>query len=359
MLPTDSPYGGWASSGEIDIMESVNVADRIYGTLHFGAPWPNNASSGDTVSDGTDYAAGFHDYAIEWDPDEIRWYLDGALFHAVTSDQWYSTQGGGNDRAPFDVPFHILLNVAVGGNFPGNPTGASQFPQTLEVDYVRVYAAQQAPFGGAAHAVPGAVECEDFDDGTDGQSYHDCDAANNGGAYRDSGVDIQNASPDGYNIGWMCAGEWLEYTVDAEAAGEYELAARVASLSTGGSFRIEVAGQDRSGTIAVPATGGWQTWTEVTGLVTLDAGEQVIRFVNLGTAGQGYNLDRFTFSAAATPPCSDADVAEPLGTLDFFDVAAFLSAFASGDPSADMNADGTLDFFDVSAYLALFAAGCP
>ena len=358
MLPTNSPYGGWASSGEIDIMESVNIADRIYGTLHFGAPWPNNSANGNTVQNGTNFGQDFHTYAIEWEPDQIRWYLDGSLFHIVTSDQWYSSQATGNNRAPFDVPFHILLNIAVGGNFPGNPNGSSVFPQTMEVDYVRVYEAQQAPFGDGPHVLPGVIEAEDFDLGTDGQSYHDCDAGNNGGAYRDTGVDIQNSTPSGYNIGWMCESEWLEYTIDAPAAGAYEVIARVSSLSTGGSFRFEVDGQDRSGTIAVPATGGWQTWTTVSGTVQLDAGEQVIRFVNLGAAGQGYNLDSFTFPATHAG-CSAADLAEPYGVLDFFDVATFLGLFAAMDPAGDFIADGSFDFFDVAGFLGTFAEGCP
>lgn len=358
MLPTDSPYGGWASSGEIDIMESVNTATTIYGTIHHGAPWPNNQHNGNTVNNGTNYGLDFHEYAIEWEPDQIRWYLDGELFHSVDSSQWYSTQGTGNERAPFDVPFHILLNVAVGGNFPGNPNGGSVFPQTLEVDYVRVYEAQQAPYGDGPHAIPGVIEAEDFDLGAEGQSYHDCDAGNNGGAYRQTGVDIQNATPSGYNIGWMCEGEWLEYTVDVPVTGAYALGARVASLSTGGSFRFEVDGQDRSGAIAVPVTSGWQTWTTAGGTVQLDAGEQVIRFVNLGAAGEGYNLDSFTF-AATNPACSSADMAEPYGVLDFFDVAAFLGLFAAMEPGGDFNSDGSFDFFDVAGYLGSFSEGCP
>ncbi len=357
MLPTDSPYGGWASSGEIDIVESVNTATTIYGTIHHGAPWPNNQSNGNAVTTGIDYALGFHEYAIEWEPDEIRWYLDGALFHTVTSNQWFSSVATGNPRAPFDVPFHLLLNVAVGGNFPGDPNGSASYPQTLEVDYVRVFEQQQAPFGGTPHAVPGVIEAEDFDTGFNGQSYFDCDPGNNGGAYRDTGVDLQTSSESGYNIGWMCQGEWLEYTVDVANAGMYQIETRVASPSTGGSFRLEVDGQDLTGPIQVPVSGGWQNWVTVTGTLELEAGEQVIRFANLGGALDAYNLNVFTFSAIGG--CSDADIVEPLGVLDFFDIAAFLSLFSASDPSADYVDDGVFDFFDVAAYLSLFADGCP
>jgi len=295
---------------------------------------------------------------VEWEPDSIRWYLDGVLFHTVTSDDWYSSVAPGNNRAPFDVPFHILLNIAVGGNFPGNPSGSASYPQTLEVDYVRVYERVQVPYGGSPHAIPGTIESEDFDEGANGQSYNDCDGGNNGGAYRETDVDIQSSNEGDFNIGWVCEGEWLEYSVDVQNAGTYELSTRVASLSTGGAFRIEVDGVDRSGTISFPGTGGWQNWTDVVGQVELDAGEQVIRFVNMGTPTQGYNLTRMIFTALDNG-CSSADLAEPTGTLDIFDVFAYLDLFSAADPIADFTGDGSHDIFDVFAFLDVFAAGCP
>jgi|GEM_PF-1341350 len=141
MLPTNSPYGGWAASGEIDIMESINDANRVYGTIHYGDYWPNNASTGGSYGGGIDYSAGFHVMAIEWEPDQIRWYMDGIQYASVNSSTWWSVAAPGNPRAPFDTPFHMLLNIAVGGDWPGYPDGSTQFPQTLEVDYVRVYQA--------------------------------------------------------------------------------------------------------------------------------------------------------------------------------------------------------------------------
>jgi len=357
MLPTDSPYGGWASSGEIDIMESVNAATTIFGTIHHGAPWPNNQANGATVDNGTNFSQDFHEYAVEWDPDEIRWYLDGQQFHSVTSDQWFSSLGEGNVQAPFNVPFHILLNIAVGGNFPGNPDGSAVYPQTLEVDYVRVYERVQTPFGGSAHPIPGVIEAEDFDFGTNGQSYQDCDTTNNGGDYRDTGVDIQAATESGFNVGWICEGEWIEYTTLVESAGEYQIDALVASQTTGGSFHIEVEGMDLTGSISVPVTNGWQNWETTSSTINLEAGEQVIRFVNDSSSSQEYNFNSLTFTQ--TGGCSLADVAEPYGSLNFFDVSAFLSLLNSNDSLADINGDGQFNFFDVSGYLSLFAQGCP
>lgn len=358
MLPTDSPYGGWARSGEIDIMESVNYADRMYGTLHYGDAWPANAHRGVSIDNGTDYSDDFHVFSVDWEPDSFTWAIDGVPYGTLTSDQWYSVSDSSNPRAPFDSQFHLLLNVAVGGNFPGNPNGDSVFPQTMEVDYVRVYQRVQEPFNEDPHAIPGLIEAEDFDHGTQGQSYNDCDAANNGGAYRESGVDIEASTESAFNIGWMCEGEWLEYTVDVAEAGEYEVDVRIASESTGGAFRIERDGEDLSGTVNFPATGGWQTWESATATIELEAGEQVLRFANMSTS-QEYNFNSMTFTQLGGPNCNDADIAEPFGTLNFFDVSAFLTAFAGQDPAVDLDGNGVFNFFDVSAFLTEYAAGCP
>lgn len=136
MLSTDEPYGGWPQSGEIDIMEIVgHEPATTHGTLHYGNPWPQNQSTGADYKllNGGIFNDEFHVFAIEWEQNEIRWYVD---------DYLYSTKTNLNlspFRWPFDHDFHFLLNVAVGGNWPGNPDGTTVFPQIMEVDYVRVY----------------------------------------------------------------------------------------------------------------------------------------------------------------------------------------------------------------------------
>lgn len=134
MLPTNEVYGGWPQSGEIDIMELVgNEPDVIHGTIHYGNPWPNNQSRGESYQlHRGDFSDGFHEFAIEWEPNEIRWYVDGYRYATQRSNVFPY-------RWPFDRDFHFLLNVAVGGNWPGNPNGSTVFPQVMEVDYVRVY----------------------------------------------------------------------------------------------------------------------------------------------------------------------------------------------------------------------------
>jgi beta-glucanase (GH16 family) len=142
MLPEDYVYGAWAASGEIDIMEGWgSKPDTIAGTLHYGQQWPGNTYTGKEYKFGSSTIEQFHTYAIEWEPGEIRWYVDGQLYN--TQNDWYSRsadQPANNTYpAPFDQNFHLLMNLAVGGNFDGNPTADTLFPSKMEIDYVRVY----------------------------------------------------------------------------------------------------------------------------------------------------------------------------------------------------------------------------
>lgn len=137
LLPTEWKYGGWAASGEIDIMEMLgHETDKIYGTIHYGGTPPNNVHSGGSYrSLSSSFAGDFHVFRFDWEENEMRWYVDDKLY--LTQKNWYTN--GYEYPAPFDQLFHMILNVAVGGNWPGNPTIATQFPQVMQVDYVRVY----------------------------------------------------------------------------------------------------------------------------------------------------------------------------------------------------------------------------
>lgn len=137
MLPTDWVYGGWPLSGEIDIMELLgHEPGRVYGTIHYGESWPVNSHSGGNLTlPFGGFHLDFHVFTVEWDTTEIRWYMDGEHYHTETD--WFTSSA--DYPAPFDQRFHILLNVAVGGNWPGDPDHTTYFPQRMYVDYVRVY----------------------------------------------------------------------------------------------------------------------------------------------------------------------------------------------------------------------------
>lgn len=154
MLPTNSPYGNWPMSGEIDIMEYVgHQPSQVFGTLHYGNPNQIYSSTTTTLASGT-FHDDFHTFAIEWEPNRIRWLVDGVQY--ACKSNWISSAAG--YPAPFDKPFHMLLNLAVGGNLPGSPDASTVFPQELVVDWVRVW---QKPkdltsilFDGMDHADP-------------------------------------------------------------------------------------------------------------------------------------------------------------------------------------------------------------
>ena len=186
MMPTDEVYGTWPRSGEIDILEAVNlktvaedgtVEANIHGTLHYGREWPNNSSSGKAYAlpEGMNPADDFHTYAIEWQEGEICWYVDGYLYATQRRSEvrynskdepvglkhkgWfaeYFEQGNGEltthwDNAPFDKDFYLILNNAVGGDWPENVNNlgvdAAAFAQgqSFEIDYVRVYECASDP----------------------------------------------------------------------------------------------------------------------------------------------------------------------------------------------------------------------
>jgi glucosylceramidase len=156
------------------------------------------------------------------------------------------------------------------------------------------------PYGGTPRAVPGTIEAEDFDDGGQGVGYRDDSAGNNGRMYRATDVDIES-STEGHNVGWWGAGEWLAYTVDVRAAGDYVLEARVASNGAGGTFHVEFGGGDKTGPLTVPDTRGWQSWTTLRRTVRLSAGQQMMRVVadTGGPGGATGNLNFVRMVAAA------------------------------------------------------------
>jgi beta-glucanase (GH16 family) len=152
MMPEDSVYGGWAASGEIDVMENMGSnPTNVLGTIHFGGMYPNQAQSyGPSFNfTGGDSVTNFHLYALEWTTNSISWYVDNQLYETQTN--WWSSSNPTNTNirnpypAPFDQPFYLIMNLAVGGNFGGNPNSTTVFPGEMQVDYVRVYSGSAPP----------------------------------------------------------------------------------------------------------------------------------------------------------------------------------------------------------------------
>lgn len=135
--------GGWAATGEIDVMEAFKDTDTWHGTLHFGGSWPDNEMATEEIDGcGADPCRDtYHEWAIEWRSDSFTWFVDGVEVSKKESSEWWTTAVDKtvDPSAPFDQPFHVLINFAVGGTFAGQPDVDAVFPQILLVDYVAVY----------------------------------------------------------------------------------------------------------------------------------------------------------------------------------------------------------------------------
>ena len=135
MLPTDWLFGGWPSSGEIDIMEHVGYdLGVVHGSVHTEAYNHKINTQRSSARKIANVDTEFHVYSIIWDKDKISFFIDDVQYFLFENDQQ-----GNYKTWPFDQRFHLLINVAVGGDWPGNPDNSTNFPRKMLVDYVRVY----------------------------------------------------------------------------------------------------------------------------------------------------------------------------------------------------------------------------
>ena len=135
MLGDNIGQAGWPTCGEIDIMENIGrEPSRVHGSLHGpGYSGGQALTAAFDLSNGARVADGYHVFSIEWEPGAMRFYVDDNLYETRTP------ANTGNNKWVFDHPFFIILNVAVGGGWPGNPDNTTTFPQTMKVDWVRAY----------------------------------------------------------------------------------------------------------------------------------------------------------------------------------------------------------------------------
>ena len=143
LLGADIDAAGWPACGEIDIMENIGrEPSRVHGTIHgpgysgekgIGAPY--------TLPGGRRFADDYHTFAVEWETEEIRWYVDGALYETRKP-----TDLPAGAKWVYDHPFFVILNLAIGGNWPGDTDATTSMPQTMSVDYVRIYERRSRPY---------------------------------------------------------------------------------------------------------------------------------------------------------------------------------------------------------------------
>lgn len=142
MANDENLYGQWPRCGEIDCMEVMGQeTNKAYGTVHYGNPHAQSQGTYYTGENESGFSDDFHVFTCDWEPGKITWYVDGVKYHE--ENDWYSTtvgQGTPTYPAPFDQPFYIILNLAVGGSWVGNPNDETSFENNpYEIDYVRVY----------------------------------------------------------------------------------------------------------------------------------------------------------------------------------------------------------------------------
>ena len=285
---------GWPGSGEIDIVEYLgHETSMAHGTIH----GPGYSGAGG-VSGSTDTKVNlsddFHTYGIQWEPERIQFTVDGVVYQTTTPNDI------GVNNWVYDHPFFIILNLAVGGNWPGYPDATTTFPQQLVVDYVRAYKdenlvvdtegirkrAEERKANGLKYIwpgpfkVPGSVPFADFNLGGPEVGYHDSDPENQGGQYRlKDGVDIgASGSSPKFSVGWTKAGEWLAYDLDVLESGTFDTEIRIASDGEGGDFHFELDGKSIGNKVSVPSTGGWTNWKSVSaGTMLLTKGKHRLK----------------------------------------------------------------------------------
>ena len=245
MLGNDITSVGWPACGEIDIMEHINTEDKTYGTVHWQDNNGNYAQYGGNLPTNVN---GFHTYTIEWNDQAIKWFFDGRQFHEV------NIANGINGTSEFQNEFFLLLNLAIGGNWPGFNIDEGRLPAQMRVDYVRVYRNGGTPPPPPNNPNPVSIfrEAEDY--------------------VAMQGVQVEGGT-EGRNVGYIDQGDWMAYdNVVIPRTGDYTIEYRVASIS-GSQFSSDLnGGTILLGTVNVPATGGWQNWTTVRQAVRLNAG---------------------------------------------------------------------------------------
>jgi hypothetical protein len=259
----------WPSIGEIDVMEDINGRSSEFATLHCGTspggPCNENTGIGSGERPCSGCQTGFHTYAYELDrsvsPEQIRWYLDGANFFTVSSNQVDATTWNNATHHGF----FLILNVAMGGGFPaafgGGPTASTVSGVPMVVDYVAVYTST-----GGTTTTTTTPPTTTTSGGRDAYSTIQAESYN-----QQSGIQTEATSDTGggQNIGWIANGDWALYNgvnFGATAAGQFS--ARVASGAAGGvsglvQVRLDSLSNPPIGDFAIANTGGWQSWRTV------------------------------------------------------------------------------------------------
>jgi len=206
----------------------------------------------------------------------------------------------GDGEAWRDVGSASLENATIAGLAVTSANASTLNRATFDnvaIEVTANTAGALSPYNGTPVTLPGLVQAEEFANGPDGVAYHDVSAGNSGGVYRATDVDIEVTSDDGvgYDVGWVSAGEWLNYGVNVAASGSYTVQLRVASPNGGGSMHVGFNASNVSTAVSIPATGGYQNWQTISFPATLTAGPQMLM---LSFDSSGFNVSRISVAMA-------------------------------------------------------------
>lgn len=205
-----------------------------------------------------------------------------------------------------NAPYSFDYTIETAGEYTVKAVATDNEGKTAQATMKINMLVPQGPYGGVAHEVPGTIQLEDYDVGGNGFAYYDVDEGTNvnpdPGYRSDEDVDIENCSDEGggYNLGWTTAGEWLEYTINVQNAGTYDIVLRASTTGNGKTISLSTDGVSLANEVPITNTEGWQEWTDITiPNIELQAGEQVIR---LTIGAEDYvNLNYMTFIAKDIP----------------------------------------------------------
>ena len=294
----------WPSIGEWDIMEDVNGLSSVFGTLHCGTA--SGGPCNETTGLGSGQHAcpgcqtGFHTYAVELDrsvsPEQMRWYLDGSNYFTVSANQVDATTW---NNATHHGMF-VILNVAMGGGFPGAfgaalPTAATQSGVPMLVDYVAVYTS-----GGGSTPTPTATTTAPPTGTRDAYATIQAESFN---AQSGTTTETTTDTGGGSDVGYIGNGDWLQFNnVNFTSTAARQFKARVASgIAGGASGLVEVRLDSRSnapvGTFALANTGGWQTWQTIPTNTSAVTGTHTVYLTfTSGQSADFVNINWFTFA---------------------------------------------------------------
>ena len=253
-----------------------NTETKFTGTGYFDPTDPNAYVEWNNISGGATGGSRILSFRYAWEGQvrNLTVLVNGMIQGTVTP----AATGRENSWATSD--WEVTLQ-------PGNNTARLRISEATagpNIDKLDVYhtAASgdgQESFGGTPWPVPGTIEAENYDTGGESVAYHDTSPGNAGSQYRDDNVDIWLAenSPEGYYVGSIASGEWLEYTTDVVGAGQYRIDLRVTTPNSGGQMQLALDGGDLAGLIAIPNTGSWEAWQTVSATANLSAGQHVLR----------------------------------------------------------------------------------